>query len=116
MKPYRIAFLGNDRKLTICGFFQFIHNNAEQVLRIDRIRNIVQLRDGTIIQAVTNTDPSHLRGSRIDQLILFGDNPWEVYWHRRESIAIIKERMHASSVPEEFQIMGYKNIPIGRNG
>jgi len=108
MKPYRLAFLGYNAKLTECGLWEFVQNNKEQIANFDRTRNIVRLIDGTIIQGVLGVDPVFLRGSRFDQLILFDDERWQIYYHRSEDIGVIIERMCGSIVPEEFQVLEYE--------
>ena len=111
MKPLNIAILGYNSQLSIKGFRQFIENNMEQVKNVSHSRHVARLTDGTTIETITNIDDWHLRGRRIDQLMLFDDDRWEIldkrYWDIKE---IEKYTMQTSIIPEEFQILKYEDI------
>lgn len=108
---FDLAFLGYNAKLTKYGIRQFVDNNIEQVTQFDTKRNIVYLKDGTMIKGLICSDDRSLRGYRFDQLILFDDDRWMIDFMREEEIRIIKAlTMQLSNVPEEFQILKYEDI------
>ena len=106
-----IGFLGYNAKLTEYGLKQFIENNEEDIDKVYWIQKVVFLKDGTKIKGLTTPNDIGLRGFKIDQLILFDDNRWEIEWARAEEIRIIKAlTMQVSNVPEEFLILKYEDI------
>lgn len=110
-EKFDIALLGYNVKLTRYGIRQFVDNNIEQVTQFDTSRNIVYLKDGTMIKGLICSDDRSLRGYRFDQLLLFDDNRWLIELEREEDIWIIKAlTMQLSNVPEEFQILKYEDI------
>ena len=106
-----IAFLGYNAKLTKYGLKQFIENNKESIDKVNWIQKMIHLKDGTRIKGLITPDEVGLRSFRIDQLILFDDNRWEIEWARAEEIRIIKAlTMQVSNIPEEFLILKYEDI------
>ncbi len=106
-----IGILGYNNKLSEYGFKQIIENNKEQVKKISKNKRIALLKDGTRLEAILNPGWHRLQGCRFDQLILFDDNRWLIYYYRDEDIYNIKKfTMMLSNVPEEFQILNYEDI------
>ncbi len=106
-----IGILGYNNKLSEYGFKQIIENNKEQVKKISKNKRIALLEDGTQLETILNTCWHTLQGRRFDQLILFDDNRWLIYYYRDEDIYNIKKfTMMLSNVPEEFQILNYEDI------
>ena len=111
MKPLNIAIVGLNAQISDRGFRQFIENNREQVRNISYPRRVARLNDGTTIETILSTDDRELLGKRIDQLIIFGDHRINFSEMRIWDIEKIKElTMHRSIIPEEFQILRYKDL------
>jgi len=111
VKPFNIAILGYNSKLSVEGLNQIIENNREQLSRVSSFRQRVMLKDNTTLEAIVRVDYNALEGKNIDQLILFDDNRWEIEWSRSRDIELIQAMaMQRSIVPEEFQILKYEDI------
>lgn len=110
--PLRIGFIGYNSQLTQDGLRQFVENNEEDVEIFKYRQSYIRLKDGTEIVGLYENRVDGLRGHRLDQLILFDDERWEIKWDRYDFIRRIIERCIEgySCVPEEFQILKYEDI------
>jgi hypothetical protein len=103
-----IGILGYNSELSEYGFKQIVKNNKEQIKFISS-KCIAIFKDGTELRVINPN--SELRGYKIDQLILFDNNKWEIYSHRNEDIRLIKTLlMFSSNIPKEFQILEYEDV------
>ncbi len=110
--PLRIGFIGYNSQLTQDGLRQFVENNEEDVEIFKYRQSYIRLKDGTEIVGLYENRVDGLRGHRLDQLILFDDERWEIKWGRYDFIRrIIKRCIDGySCVPEGFQILEYEDI------
>lgn len=105
--PLKLGFIGYNSQLTQNGLMQFAENNEEDIEMCNYRQNYIRLKDGTEIFGLYENGVGNLRSRRLDQLILFDDNRWEIKWKRFEFIKRIIERCinGYSCVPEDFQIL-----------
>lgn len=110
--PLKIGFIGYNSQLTQDGLRKFAKNNKEDVEIFNYRQSYIRLKDGTEIFGLYENRISDLRGRRLDQLILFDDERWEIKWKRCNFNKQIMERCLSgySCVPEEFQILEYEDI------
>lgn len=110
--PLKIGFIGYNSYLTQDGLRKFAKNNKEDVEIFNYRQSYIRLKDGTEIFGLYENRIGDLRGRRLDQFILFDDERWEIKWKRYDFIKRIIERCLGcySCVPEEFQILEYKDI------
>lgn len=110
--PLKIGFIGYNSRLTQDGLMQFVKNNKEDVEIFSYRQNYIRLKDRTEIFGLYENSIGDLRCRRLDQLILFDDNRWEIKWKRFNFIKRIIERCLScySCVPDEFQIIEYEDI------
>lgn len=101
-----IAFIGYDERLTRIYFEDLAVVNADQVLRFDRRKGQILLRDGTQITLVS-PDPCFLQSRQFDQVIVADDRRLEIFFKRRPELKELARRMDRSPVPEEFRWLFY---------
>lgn len=107
-----LAILGYTTKLSYKGLAQLARNNAEQVLKCDIRQGYLILKDGTNIKALNYGDiDQQMRGTFIDQLILFDDDRWDIGWDKAKEIDEILTCMsYRSRVPEDFRFIQYEDV------
>lgn len=110
--PPKIGFIGYNSRLTQDGLMKFSENNKEDVEICNYRQSYIRLKDGTEIFGLYENSIGDLRSRRLDQLIIFDDNRWEIKWKRYDFIRRTIERCisWSSCVPEEFQILEYEDI------
>lgn len=110
--PLKLGFIGYNLRLTQDGLIKFAENNKEDIAICNHRQNYIRLKDGTEIFGLYENGVGDLKSRRLDQLILFDDNRWEIKWKRFEFIQRIIERYINvySCVPEEFQILEYEDV------
>lgn len=110
--PLKIGFIGYNSRLTQDELIKFAENNKEDVEICNYRQSYIRLKDGTEIFGLYENSIGDLRCRRLDQLILFDDNRWEIKWKRFNFIKRIIERCLScySCVPDEFQIIEYEDI------
>ncbi len=110
--PFKIGFIGYNSRLTQDGLMKFAENNKEDVEIVNYRQSYIRLKDKTEIFGLYENSIDDLRSRRLDQLILFDDNRWEIKWKRYNFIQRTIERCMSwySCVPEEFQILEYEDI------
>lgn len=104
-----IAFIGYNELLSNKGLKQFIDDNTEQIEKVlmSTYGSIVYLKDGTMIRTVSLSNNS-IRGYKFDQYILFDDSRWLIESEKESEIQLLIARSSLHRVPEEFQILKYK--------
>ena len=110
--PLKIRFIGYNSQLTQDGLRQFVENNKEDVEIFEYRQSYIRLKDGTEIFGLYENKIDNLRSRRLNQLILFDDERWNITAHRYDFIKTIIERCMNwySCVPEEYQILKYEDI------
>lgn len=110
--PLKLGFIGYNSRLTQDGLMKFAENNKEDVEIVNYRQSYIRLKDGTEIFGLYENSIGDLRSRRLDQLILFDDNRWEIKWKRYDFIQRTIERCISwySCVPEGFQILEYEDI------
>ncbi len=101
-----IAVVGYNYKLSCRAIRQVAENDMDSKIKFAR-QDLVLMDDGTRYKAFTNNTDS-LRGVLVDQIILVDDYRWGVILQQHGLISYLKERLHRSCVPEEFQIQEYE--------
>ena len=105
-----MGFIGYNRRLTLDGMGKFAEDNKEDVKWFYKDRSRMQLKDGTEIFALDEKDTTY-RWLRLDQLILFDDNRWEIKSKRYEFIVrVLSDLMWCSCIPDEFKILEYEDV------
>lgn len=110
--PLKLGFIGYNSRLTQDGLIKFAENNKEDVEICNYRQSYIRLKDGTEIFGLYENSIGDLGSRRLDQLIIFDDNRWEIKWKRYDFIRRTIERCISwySCVPEEFQILEYEDI------
>lgn len=108
----KIGFIGYNTQLTQDGLRKFAKNNKEDLEIFNYRQSYIRLKDGTEIFGLYENSIGELRCQRLDQLILFDDNRWEIKWKRYDFIKNIMERCLScySCVPDDFQVLEYEDI------
>lgn len=110
--PLKIGFIGYNSQLTQDGFRQFAENNKENIEIFKYRQSYIRLKDRTEIVGLYENRVDGLRGHRLDQLILFDDERWNITAHRYDFIKQVIKKCVSwySCVPKEFQIIKYEDI------
>lgn len=105
--PLRIAFIGYNFKLTWLYFDQMVYANKEPGSRYYRIAGVLYLPDGTEIHRISTPYPADLRRWRFDQVILADDRRMNILEARADFLAVLRQCMACSIIPEEFRWLVY---------
>lgn len=105
--PLRIAFIGFNTKLTWLYFDQMVYANREDWCKFARTTGLLTMVDGTLIHRVDEAHPGWLKGLHFDQVILADDRRMNILEARADFLAVLRQCMARSIVPEEFRWLVY---------
>lgn len=105
--PLRIAFIGFNTKLTWLYFDQMAYANTEPGCRYFRSVGVFHQPDGTLIHRVDEPIPDYLRSFQFDQVILVDDRRMNILEARADFLAVLRQCMARSPIPEEFRWLVY---------
>ena len=100
--PLKIGLIGYNNEQTRYGLKYLAENNSEQVKYITKEE--LALNDDTVIYALYNEKNAF--GVKLDQIILFDDEKWNILEKRKDFIQhILLYTYGHSCVPDEYVVM-----------